>query len=180
VSQTLAPGASCTLAARLAPTSAGPKQATYTVSLAGSSVGVAVTGTGEAPPPPGGQHSGGGDPPPSDPPPPPPPASSASAVVLGTGAKAAKTGKVRLRLRCQAAGIARCAGTLTLRIGARKLTRTYSIAAGQEGLVTIKLAAGDRRKLARRRSLKSSVSVVTTQGDGSRRTTHTGAFKLRS
>jgi hypothetical protein len=178
VSQTLAPGASCTLAARLAPTSAGLKQATYTVSLAGSSLDVAVTGTGQAPPPPG--NSGGGDPPPSDPPPSPPPASSASAVVLGTGAKAAKTGKVKLRLRCQAAGIARCAGTLTLRIGARKLTRRYSIAAGKEGLVTLKLAAGDRRKLAQRRSLRSSVSVVTTQGDGSRRTTHTGAFKLRS
>jgi hypothetical protein len=179
---TLAPGESCVLSARLAPTSPGAKQATYTVSLAGSSVAVAITGTGEAPPPPAGQNDGGGgsstnDPPP---PPPPPPSPSAAAVVVGTSAKAAKGGKVKLRLRCAAVGLARCAGTLTLKIGARKLTRTYSIAAGKDGLVTLKLAAGDRRKLIKRRSLSSTVSVITAQGDGSRRATHSAAFKLRS
>lgn len=176
ISQTLAPGASCTLAARLAPTSPGPKQATFTVSLAGSSVDVTVIGTGEATAPPAGQNGGGGTPP-NDPP---PPASSAAAVVVGTGAKAAKGGKVKLRLRCAAVGVARCTGSLMLKLGARRLTRSYSIAAGKEGLVTLKLAAGERRRLAKRRSLTSSVSVITTQGDGSRRTTHTGAFKLRS
>ena len=75
-------------------------------------------------------------------------------------------------------GTARCAGSLTLRLGARKLRKAYSIAAGQKALVTLKLGAGDRRRLARRRSIRSAVTVVTTQPDGSRRTTHQGSVKL--
>ena len=44
--------------------------------------------------------------------------------------------------------------------------------------MTLKLGAGDRRNLARKRSLKSAVTVVTTQPDGTRKTTHQGSFKL--
>jgi hypothetical protein len=40
------------------------------------------------------------------------------------------------------------------------------------------LSAADRRRLTRKRSLKSAVTVVTTQPDGSRLTTHQGAFRL--
>jgi hypothetical protein len=45
-------------------------------------------------------------------------------------------------------------------------------------VVTLKLGAGDRRRLARKRSLKSRVTVVTKQPDGTRRTTQTGSHKL--
>ena len=85
--------------------------------------------------------------------------------------KAGKGGKLKLRLRCTTVGAARCAGSLTLKLGARKLTRAFSIAAGRRPLVTLKLGAGDRRRLARKRSLKSAVTVMTTQPDGTRRTT---------
>ena len=44
--------------------------------------------------------------------------------------------------------------------------------------MTLKLGAGDRRKLARKRSLQSAVTVVTTQPDGTLKTTHQSAFKL--
>ena len=44
--------------------------------------------------------------------------------------------------------------------------------------MTLKLGAGDRRRLARKRSLKSAVTVVTKQPDGTRRTTQQSSFKL--
>jgi hypothetical protein len=166
----LAPAATCKLVARLAPTSAGAKTATYSVTAGASIVDVAITGTGEAVPPPSDPGGGGGDPP--------PPTPSATAVLVGTKTKAGKGGKLKLRLRCTAVGTDRCAGSLTLKIGARKLTRAYSIVAGQEKVVILKLAAGDRRKLVRKRSLKSAVTVVTKQPDGTRRTTQTGSHKL--
>ena len=135
--------------------------------MSGSVLDVPVTGTGEAVPPPSDPGVGGS----SSPPP------SADAVLVGKSAKA-KRGRLKLRLRCTAVGTERCAGSLTLKLGARKLTKAYSIAAGKEVVVTLKLGAGDRRKLARKRSLKSAVTVVTNQPDGSRRTTHMGSLKL--
>jgi hypothetical protein len=178
VSQTLAPGASCTLGARLAPTSAGPKQATYTVSLAASSVAVAITGTGEEAP-------AASNPPSSQSPPPqttqdPPPASSATASLIGVGTRARRNGRFAVRLSCAATAAARCAGVVTLKLGARSLSKPFAIAAGRTATVSLRLAKADRRKLAKRRSLTSLVTVVTTQPDGSRRTTHSGSFKLRS
>jgi hypothetical protein len=166
----LGPGETCTLKARLSPTTPGMKTATYSVTMAGSVLDVPITGTGDAaPPPPSSDPGTGGSPNP-------PPAPSADAVLIGTGAKA-KRGKVKLRLRCTTVGADRCAGSLTLKLGARKLTKTYSIAAGKEAFVTLKLKAGDRRKLARK-SLRSALTVVTMQPDGTRRTTHQGSFKL--
>ena len=87
----LGAGSSCKLKARLAPTSVGAKQATYTVSLAGSIVDVAVTGTGDpvpqAPANPGGSTNANTNPQPS----------SAEAVLVGTRTKAGKGGKLKLR-----------------------------------------------------------------------------------
>ena len=169
----LGTGMSCTLTARLAPTGVGAKQATFTVALAGASYVLAITGTGDpAPQPP----SGGTN---TDPGPPAAPPSSATAVLVGTSTKAGKGGKLKLRLRCTTVNAARCDGSVTLKLGARKVTKAYSIAAGKEALVTLKLGAGDRRRLARKRSLKSAVTVVTTQPDGTRRTTHQGSLKLK-
>ena len=99
-------------------------------------------------------------------------------MLVGTRTKAGKGGKLKLRLRCATVNAGRCAGSLTLKLGARKLTKTFSITAGKELVVTLKLGAGDRRKLARKRSLKSAVTVVTTQPDGTRKTTHQSSFKL--
>jgi hypothetical protein len=167
----LAGGTSCKLKARLAPTSVGAKQATYRVSLAGSFVDVAITGTGDpAPQPPA---SGGSANPDTNPQP-----SSAEAVLVGTRTKAAKNGKLKLRLRCATVNAGSCVGSLTLKLGARKLKKSFTIASGKELVVTLKLGAGDRRKLARKRSLSSAVTVVTTQPDGTRKTTHQGSFKL--
>ena len=163
----LAPGATCKLKARLSPTTPGAKTATYSVTMGASVLDVPITGTGEAVPPPSDPGVGGS----SSPPP------SADAVLVGKSAKA-KRGKLKLRLRCTAVGTERCAGSLTLKLGARKLTKAYSIAAGKDGFVTLKLKAGDRRKLARKRSLKSAVTVVTAQPDGTRRTTQQGSLKL--
>ena len=171
----LGAGETCKLKARLSPTSAGAKMATYTVALAGSSVGVAVSGTGDPVTPPAGNQGGGGAS--NTNPDPPAPTPSADAVLVGTSTKV-KRGKLKLRLRCTAVATDRCAGSLTLKIGARKLTKAYSIAAGKDAVVTLKLGAGDRRRLAKKRSLKSAVTVLTTQPDGTRRTTHQGAFKL--
>ena len=42
----------------------------------------------------------------------------------------------------------------------------------------LRLAPGDRRRLAKRRSLRSAVTLVTTQPDGSKKTTHQGALRL--
>jgi hypothetical protein len=172
----LGAGMSCKLKARLAPASVGAKQATYTVSLAGSSVDVAVTGTGDpAPQPPVDPGAGGGSTNANTNPPQP---SSAAAIVVGTRTKAGKGGKLKLRLRCATVNAGSCVGSLTLKLGARKLTKRFAIAAGKELVVTLKLGAGDRRKLARKRSLKSAVTVVTTQPDGTRKTTHQSSFKL--
>jgi hypothetical protein len=123
------------------------------------------------PPPPSDPGTGGSSDPPVQ-------TASADAVLVGTKTKAGKRGKLKLRLRCTAVGADRCAGSVTLKLGKRKLTKAYSIAAGKEGVVTLKLRAADRRKLARKRSLKSAVTVVTKQADGSRRTTHRGSLKL--
>jgi hypothetical protein len=166
----LGPGETCTLKARLSPTSPGMKTATYSVAMAGSVLDVPITGTGDAAPPPPSDPGTGGSP--SNPPPTP----SADAALVGTSAKA-KRGKLKLRLRCTTVSADRCAGSLTLKLGARKLTKTYSIAAGKDAFVTLKLKPGERRKLARK-SLKSAVTVVTKQPDGTRRTTHQGSFKL--
>ena len=106
------------------------------------------------------------------------PTPSADTVLVGTSTKAGKGGKLKLRLRCTAVGTDRCAGSLTLKLGKRKLTKAYSIAAGQEGIVTLKLGAGDRRRLARKRSLKSAATVVTKQPDGTRRITQQTSVKL--
>jgi hypothetical protein len=168
----LAPGATCKLTARLSPTSPGAKTATYSVTMGGSVLDVPVSGTGEAVPPPASDPGTGGS---SNPP---AQTASADAVLVGTKTKAGKGGKLKLRLRCTTVGTDRCAGSLTLKLGKRKLTKAYSVAAGKEVVVTLKLGAGDRRKLARKRSLKSAVTVVTNQPDGSRRTTHMGSLKL--
>ncbi len=167
----LAAGATCKLKARLAPTSAGAKTATFSVAMGATVVEVPITGTGESVPPPSSDPGGGGGPP--------PPTPSADTVLVGTSTKAGKGGKLKLRLRCTAVATDRCAGSLTLKLGKRKLTKAYSIAAGQQGIVTLKLGAGDRRRLARKRSLKSVVTVVTKQPDGTRRTTQQSSFKLR-
>jgi hypothetical protein len=168
----LGAGMSCKLKARLAPTSVGPKQATYRVSLAGSFVDVAVTGTGDpvpqAPANPGGSTNANTNPQPS----------SAEAVLIGTRTRAGKGGKLKLRLRCATVNAGSCTGSLTLKLGARKLKKSFTIAAGKDLVVTLKLGAGDRRKLTRKRSLSSAVTVVTTQPDGTRKTTHQGSFKL--
>ena len=153
----------------------GPKTATYAVTMGGTVLDVPITGTGESVPPAsnqgggGSSNSGGGQPPPTP---------SADTVLVGTSTKAGKGGKLKLRLRCTAVGTDRCAGSLTLKLGKRKLTKAYSIAAGQEGIVTLKLGAGDRRRLARKRSLKSAATVVTKQPDGTRRITQQTSFKL--
>lgn len=167
----LGAGMSCKLNARLAPTSAGAKQATYRVSLAGSFVDVAIAGTGDPvlqPPAGGGSTNADANPQPS----------SAEAMLVGTRTKAGKSGKLKLRLRCTTVNAGSCKGSLTLKLGARKLTKSFTIAAGKELVVTLKLSAGDRRKLARKRSLQSAVTVVTTQPDGTLKTTHQGSFKL--
>jgi hypothetical protein len=131
---------------------------------------VPITGTGDAVAPPSSNQGGGGSPP--------PPTPSADTVLVGTSVKAGKGGKLKLRLRCTAVGTDRCAGSLTLKLGKRKLTKAYSVAAGQEAFVTVKLGAGERRRLARKRSLKSAVTVVTKQPDGTRRTTQQSSVKL--
>jgi hypothetical protein len=166
----LSPGATCKLAARLAPASPGAKSATYSVTTGGSVLDVPITGTGEAVPPPASSDPGGGNTSQATP--------SATAVLVGSKTKAGKGGKLKLRLRCTAVGADRCAGSLTLKLGKRKLTRAYSIAAGKQAVVTLKLASGDRRRLARKRSLRSAVTVVTTQPDGTRKTTQKGSHKL--
>jgi hypothetical protein len=150
----------------------GAKQATYSVALAGSSVDVAVTGAGDPAPQPPGDQGGSSNPPPT-------PTPSADAVLLGTSTKAGKGGKLKLRLRCTTVAAARCLGSVKLKVGARKLTKAFSIVAGKEAVVTLKLGAGDRRKLTRRRSLKSAVTVVTRQPDGTSRTRQ-GPFRLRA
>jgi hypothetical protein len=176
VAMVLAAGETCILKARLSPTTVGAKQATYTVAIAGSIVDVPVSGTGDPVPPPPASQGGGGSA--STDPLPLPPAPSAVAVLVGTSTKARKGGRLKLRLRCTTVGAARCTGSLTLRLGARKLKKAYSIAAGKEALVRIRLGAADRRRLARRRSIRSAVTVITRQPDGSRRTTHQRSLKL--
>jgi hypothetical protein len=166
----LGAGETCVLKARLAPTSAGAKTATYSVAMGAAVVDVPITGTGDAVAPPSSNQGGGGTPP--------PPTPSADTVLVGTSVKAGKGGKLKLRLRCTAVGTDRCAGSLTLKLGKRKLTKAYSVAAGQEAFVTVKLGAGDRRRLARKRSLKSAVTVVTKQPNGTRRTTQQSSGKL--
>lgn len=169
----LAGGETCVIKARLVPTSVGAKSATFSVAIGGSTLDVPVTGTGNpAPSPPG----GGSNPPPNHPQPAPTP--SADAVLIGSSTKARKGGKLKLRVRCAVVGATECQGSLTLKLGSRKLKRTFRIAAGKQAVVNLKLGAGDRRRLARKRSLRSAVTVVTTQPDGTRRTTHQGAFKL--
>jgi hypothetical protein len=105
-------------------------------------------------------------------------AASASARLLGSSTRARTTGQFTVRLRCEAVGAPRCAGSLALKLGARRLSHPFSIAAGGEAVVRLRLSPGDRRRLAKRRSLRSAVTLVTTQPDGSRRTTDQRPFVL--
>jgi hypothetical protein len=170
----LAPAAGCSLAATLAPATAGTKEAAFSVDLAdpAQDVQVPITGTGQALPP-----AGQGTP---TVPVTPPQAQVASATValLGVSTRARTGGRFTLRLRCEAVAAPQCAGAVTLKLGARRVSRPFSILAGRDAVVKLRLSAADRRRLARKRSLKSAVTVITTQPDGTRRTTHQGAFKL--
>ena len=125
------------------------------------------------------------DPGPVAPPPTPPsnataPAPQASATTALLGVSRAKAGgQFSVRLRCETVGAARCEGVVTVKLGSRRLSRAFTIAAGREVVVRLRLARPDRRRLAKRRSLRSALTLVTAQPDGTKRTTHQGAIQLR-
>jgi hypothetical protein len=178
--QVLAPGASCTLGAALAPTAPGAKDATFSIAFTAPAqdLVVPVAGAGQARPVDPIVPDDPADPgsPPADPGSPPPQA-SATTTLLGLSSRAKANGRFSVRLRCAAAGAPRCSGVVTLRLGAKRLSRVFAIAAGRTATVKLRLAKGDRRKLSRR-ALRSAVTVVTAQPDGSRRTTHKTTLKL--
>ena len=157
----VAPGATCTVSARLAPTSAGAKEAVLSVALGAPAprLDVPVSGTGEG--------LVGADEPPAAVQPL-PQVASASTKVLGASTKARK---LQVRLRCATVAAPRCAGAVKLRIGKRKLSRAFSIRAGRDGSVKVVLKT--------RPSRISRVTVVTRQPDGTRSTTYHGPLKVR-
>ena len=165
------------LAAVLAPATAGVKQAAFTVDLAAPAqdVAVAVTGRGEAP----AQAVPPVPPVVADPAPDPATAPQAAARLLGTSTRARERGRFAVRLRCVTIAAPRCKGALTIALGPRRLTRGFSIAAGRKAVVRLRLSRADRRRLTRRRSLRSAVTLVTAQPDGSRRTTHEAVLRLK-
>ncbi len=121
-----------------------------------------------------------------DVPPPAPPvatdpvAASAHAFLLRTSSRAARSGRFEVRLACKAVNAVGCAGKVTLKLSKkRKLSRSFVVIAGKRTVVTLRLSRRDRARLAQRRSIRSAVTIVTRQPDGSRTTTHTGGFKLR-
>ena len=115
---------------------------------------------------------------PAPPPAPPAPQAWATTTLLSASARTEAGGRFSVRLRCETVAATRCAGALKLRLGARRLSRAFSIAAGGKALVRLRLSPGDRRRLAKRGSLRSAVTLVTTQPDGSKKTTHQGALRL--
>ncbi len=157
----VAPGATCTLSARLAPTSAGAKEAVLSVALGAPAprLDVPVSGAGEAPPV---------TVQPQPQPQPQPIVASATARVVGITTRAAT---LHVRVRCATVAAPRCAGAVKLRIGKRKLTRSFSVKAG--GQATLKV------RLKQRATRISVVTVITRQPDGTRTTTHHGPLKVR-
>ena len=108
------------------------------------------------------------------------PAASASVSLLGTSSRAARSGRFTVRLACKAVNATGCAGKVTLKLSkTRKLSRSFAVKAGKRAVVKLRLSKRDRLRLTQRRSIRSAVTIVTRQPDGSRTTTHTASFKLR-
>jgi hypothetical protein len=104
--------------------------------------------------------------------------SARTARLVGRRVRAARGGKVALRVRCPR-GESRCRITLRIRKGRKQLTRrrTVSVKPGATKTVTLRLTRSARTRLARARSMKVDV-LLTTRTGGSTSTTRRTRIRL--
>jgi hypothetical protein len=148
-------GESCALTARFAPSTPGAKTAAFTIAPDGqAALGVPVSATALANPPAA----------------PAPVVRSALATLRDSSVRARARGVLRPRVTCAATNLATCEGTLTLRIGSRRLTAPFSVPTGKTAQLRLRVPKAQLRRLTRRGFLIATATTRTTQPTGPAKT----------